>query len=96
MSSGDRLLGTLELFTEARPEWTVDDISAELKVSTSTAYRYVRSLCKAGLLDPVHGDGYRLGPAIIEYDRLIRVGDPLMSSAGWIHVPKPSAPVDSS
>ncbi len=81
MSSADRLLAILGLFDEERPEWTVEDIASVLDVSTSTAYRYVRSLCGAGLLDPVHGDGYRLGPAIIEYDRLIRVGDPLMSAA---------------
>ena len=81
MSSADRLLGILSLFGEHRTVWTVEDIAASLGVSNSTAYRYVRSLCDAGLLDPVHGDGYRLGPAIIEYDRLIRLSDPMLAAA---------------
>ncbi len=81
MSSADRLLGILQLFEEHKTVWSVEAIAATLGVSTSTAYRYVRSLCAAGLLDPVHGDGYRLGPAIIEFDRLIRLSDPMLSAA---------------
>ncbi len=81
MSSADRLLGILSLFGERKTVWTVEGIAATLEVSNSTAYRYVRSLCDAGLLDPVHGDGYRLGPAIIEYDRLIRLSDPMLAAA---------------
>lgn len=81
MNSADRLLAVLSLFNEARPFWTVEEAAASLNVSVSTAYRYFRSLCKAGLLDPVIGNGYRLGPGIIEYDRLIQLTDPMIAVA---------------
>jgi DNA-binding IclR family transcriptional regulator len=77
-SSGDRLLAVLQLFTPERPEWTVEVAAKEIGVSVSTAYRYFRSLCKVGLLDPFANGRYVLGPAIIEYDRQIRLDDPLI------------------
>jgi DNA-binding IclR family transcriptional regulator len=80
-SSADRLLAVLQLFTPERPEWTVETAAKEVGVSVSTAYRYFRSLCRVGLLDPYAGGHYVLGPAIIEYDRQIRIGDPLVKVA---------------
>jgi DNA-binding IclR family transcriptional regulator len=81
-SSADRLLAVLQLFTPDRPEWTVETAASEIGVSVSTAYRYFRSLCRIGLLDPYAGGAYVLGPAIIEFDRQIRIGDPLIKVAG--------------
>ncbi len=81
MSSADRLLAVLGLFTPERPEWTVETAAGEIGVSISTAYRYFRSLCRVGLLDPYAGGSYVLGPAIVEYDRQIRIGDPLVKVA---------------
>jgi DNA-binding IclR family transcriptional regulator len=81
-SSADRLLAVLQLFTPERPEWTVETAANEIGVSVSTAYRYFRSLCRIGLLDPYAGGSYVLGPAIIEFDRQIRIGDPLIKVAG--------------
>ncbi|MGP0090043.1 MAG: IclR family transcriptional regulator [Xanthobacteraceae bacterium] len=81
-SSADRLLAVLQLFTPDRPEWTVETAASEVGVSVSTAYRYFRSLCRIGLLDPYAGGAYVLGPAIIEFDRQIRIGDPLIKVAG--------------
>jgi DNA-binding IclR family transcriptional regulator len=81
-SSADRLLAVLQLFTPERPQWTVETAAAEIGVSVSTAYRYFRSLCRIGLLDPYTGGSYVLGPAIIEFDRQIRIGDPLIKVAG--------------
>jgi DNA-binding IclR family transcriptional regulator len=80
-SSADRLLAVLQLFTPERPEWTVETAANEIGVSISTAYRYFRSLCRVGLLDPYAGGAYVLGPAIIEFDRQIRIGDPLITVA---------------
>jgi DNA-binding IclR family transcriptional regulator len=81
MSSADRLLAVLQLFTPERPEWTVETAASEIGVSISTAYRYFRSLCRVGLLDPYAGGTYVLGPAIIAYDRQIRIADPLVRVA---------------
>lgn len=81
MNSADHLLSILRLFTPERPEWTVEEAGREIGVSVSTAYRYFRSLCKAGLLDRFSSANYILGPAIIEYDRRIRLIDPLIRVA---------------
>lgn len=81
--SADRLLGILDLYAE-RPVWTAEALARRLRVSVSTAYRYVRSLCRAGLLDPAGGARVVLGPAIIEYDRRIRDSDPVLTVAAPI------------
>jgi DNA-binding IclR family transcriptional regulator len=81
MSSADKLLSVLQLFSLERPEWTVEEAADELSVSGSTAYRYFSSLGKAGLLDPITGGRYILGPAIIAYDRQLRLSDPLVRIA---------------
>jgi DNA-binding IclR family transcriptional regulator len=81
VNSADHLLSILQLFTPERPEWTVEQAAKEIGVSVSTAYRYFRSLGKAGLLDRFSNGDYILGPAIIEYDRRIRLIDPLIKVA---------------
>lgn len=73
-----RVLG---LFRQRQGSWTVEEIAREMAVSTSSAYRDVQDLCRAGFLNPVTGAGYILGPAFIEYDRLTRQGDPLIQAA---------------
>ena len=50
-------------------------------MSTTTTYRYFKKLTKAGLISPVAGAGYTLGPAIIQMDRLIQSSDPMLSGA---------------
>lgn len=78
MSSLERMLSVLDVFSEAEPVWTVDALGESLTLSRSTAYRYVKELCDAGLLAAVGGGGYSLGPRIIELDRQIRNCDPLL------------------
>ncbi len=78
MNSADRLLAILQLFTPEQYEWTVPSAARKIGVSVPTAYRYFRYLCKYGLLDPFADGLYVLGPAIIEYDRQIRMVDPLI------------------
>ena len=80
MSGFSRYQSVLELFTEARPSWTVPGISQSLGLPGSTAYRTVRELVKAGFLEPSAGASYRLGAAFIVYDRLIRLTDPLVQA----------------
>lgn len=81
MSTADKLLSALSLFTLDSREWTVESAAEALGVSGSTAYRYFNSLTKAGLLDPTSGGRYILGPAIIAYDRQLRLHDPLLQVA---------------
>jgi len=81
MTTSDRVLGVLGLFTLEEPEWTVEDAAARLDLAVSTAYRYFRSLSKAGLIVALATGRYALGPAIIQYDRQIRLQDPLTTAA---------------
>lgn len=91
-SSGDRLLSVLGLFTVEQPQWTVDDAARQLGVSGPTAYRYFKRLTGAGLISPVSGASYTLGPAIIQMDRQIQVSDPMLRAArGVMHALIPRA-----
>jgi DNA-binding IclR family transcriptional regulator len=76
-SSLARMLGVLDLFSEDRPVWTVDQAAGALELTRATAYRYVGELCDAGLLMRVAQGAYSLGPRIIELDRQIRQRDPV-------------------
>lgn len=78
MSTANRLLNVLSLFTMDRPHWTVDEAAGELGLTLSTAYRYFRSLVEAGLVAADTPSRYTLGPAIIQYDRQLRLLDPLI------------------
>src|SRR3954451_18949355 len=79
--SGERLRSGLGLFTIEQPQWTVDDAAQHLGVSGPTAYRYFKRLTGAGLISPVSGARYTLGPAIIQMDRQIQVSDPMLRAA---------------
>lgn len=84
MNAARRILAILDLFEEDAAIWTVEDAAAALDVSISTAYRDFRTLGEAQLLVPDAGDGYRLGPALLRYERLTRRTDPLLEAAGPI------------
>jgi len=73
-----RVLGILDLFTPDAPVWTVDMLVDRLLVGRATIYRYIRALCDAGFLVAVSRAGYVLGPRFIEFDRSIRMADPLL------------------
>ena len=74
------MFDVLNLFSLAKPLWTVDEATAALKHSRSTVYRYIRTLVKAGLLASV-GRSYGLGPRIVELDQQMRLTDPLLRVA---------------
>jgi len=81
LSTSDRLLAILDLFTLERPDWSVDEAAAAFAVPTSTVYRYFNSLARSGLIATVGSGRYILGPAVIRYDRQLRLTDPLVRSA---------------
>jgi DNA-binding IclR family transcriptional regulator len=85
-SSGDRLLAVLSLFTVERPHWTVEAAAEQLGVSATTTYRYFKRLTRAGLISPVSGASYMLGPAIIQMDRQIQISDPMLTAARSVMV----------
>src|SRR3990172_1208720 len=78
MSSLGRMLGILDLYTEAEPARSIDNLVARTGYTRPTLYRYVRELGKAGLLVKITRNLYVLGPRFIEIDRQIRASDPLL------------------
>jgi DNA-binding IclR family transcriptional regulator len=84
--SGDRLLAVLALFSAEAAQWTVDGVAEKLGVSVPTTYRYFKKLTKAGLISPVSGAGYTLGPAIIQMDRQIQISDPMLNAARGVMI----------
>lgn len=72
------MLSVMDLFTPTAAEWTIDAMVAELGLSPSTIYRYVRSLVAVGLLFSARPGAYLLGPGIAHYDRQFRLADPLV------------------
>jgi DNA-binding IclR family transcriptional regulator len=78
MSGMKRYSDVLRLFSETRSSWTIADIASELAVPQSTIYRTVRDLSGDGFLELATDGRCRLGPSFIEFDRLIRVTDPLL------------------
>lgn len=75
-----RMLEVLDQFAPGQPVIRVDDIQARLGYTKSTAYRYVKALCDAGLLAQASQGRYALGPRIVELERLMRITDPLLQA----------------
>jgi DNA-binding IclR family transcriptional regulator len=81
MSTSDRVLSILALFSVERHGWTVEQAAEALGQPVSTTYRHFAVLTKAGLIEPVGAGRYLLGPAAIQLDWLIRQTDPLLAAA---------------
>lgn len=78
MNSLARLIRILDLFDASPGLQTAEQLHAALGYSRSTLYRYLKVLTDAGLLASFHGDGYSLGPRIVELNALIMTRDPLI------------------
>lgn len=76
-TSPARVLSILDLFSLDQPLQSAEHIATHLGLGRSTAYRYLRELCDAGLLAPVALGLYSLGPRVIELERLSALTDPL-------------------
>ena len=81
ITTADRVLSVLKLFSMERPRWSVEEAANELGIRISTAYRYFRSLASAGLIVSCGQGSYVIGPAVIELDRQTRHLDPLIRAA---------------
>lgn len=81
-SSLQKMLELLDVFTTAAPAWSTEDLIRFSGTSRSTCYRYIKTLQDAGLLTPVGGGAWMLGPRIIELDRTMRLCDPVTTGGG--------------
>jgi DNA-binding IclR family transcriptional regulator len=86
-SSVAKAVDVLKLFSPDIPSLRIEEISAALGYKRSTAYRYVRELCAAGLLTPRPDARYALGPMIVELERLLRLTDPLYRAGAAVLPP---------
>jgi DNA-binding IclR family transcriptional regulator len=86
-SSFVRMLELLDLFTPSASVRPVTDLVNYLGTSRSTSYRYIKALHAAGLIEAVANGRYVLGPRIVEFDRQIRMTDPLYKSGGQVLPP---------
>lgn len=75
------MLGILNLFSDHAMVVTADDVVRETGCSRATAYRYLKCLSGSGLLSAAYGEGYGVGPRVVELDRLLRIQDPLVCEA---------------
>lgn len=73
-----RLLQILDLFTLDRPTIRVEEVVQGFNIVQSTAYRYLKELCDAGLLAQQGKGVYSLGRRIVELERLLQLSDPLL------------------
>jgi len=80
-TTSDRVLKVLALFRTEPVTWTVDQAAEKLGYPVSTTYRYFRSLAASELITTYLPGHYTLGPAIIEYDRKLRLHDPLIAAS---------------
>jgi DNA-binding IclR family transcriptional regulator len=87
MGGFDRYNNLLSLFTTDENSWTVVEIAARLQTPASSIYRNLRELVAAGFLESAAGSFYRLGPAFLEFERTIRMTDPLVR-AGAVFLDK--------
>ncbi|MBB4009795.1 IclR family transcriptional regulator [Allorhizobium taibaishanense] len=78
MAGLERFVEILRLFDERKPHWTIQEMAVAVDVPASTVYRTVRELVGQGFLDPSLEAHYRLGAAFIEFDRRLRICDPLI------------------
>lgn len=82
MAGLHRFVTILRLFGEGKSDWTVQDMAEALRLPASTVYRTVRELVTERFLEPVTEAHYRLGAAFVEFDRLVRLTDPLIRASG--------------
>jgi DNA-binding IclR family transcriptional regulator len=82
VTSPEKMLGLLDVFTRAAPVWSTEDLIRYSGTSPSTCYRYLKVLHKAGLLARVANGSYVLGPRILELDRTTRLCDPVYIAGG--------------
>lgn len=78
MAGFERFAEVLHLFDERKSNWTIQDIANAIEVPASTVYRTVRDLLAHRFLEASAESHYRLGPAFVEFDRRVRLTDPLI------------------
>jgi len=77
-NSLERMLHVVDVIEARDSPVQPDDLMAQLGLTRSTLYRYLKILSEAGLITSFPGVGFALGPRIAELDFKMRTGDPLI------------------
>jgi len=77
-----RTFQILSMFSLETPVLHPSALMRAFGVSRASIYRDLQALEQAGLLERVAGQGYVLGPQVVELDRQVRLADPLLKAAG--------------
>lgn len=72
--TADRAVRILQVFTEERPVWTVQEVATHFAMPRSTTYRYLNSLRAAGLVVEDGRRGFHLGPGVFKLARAATAG----------------------
>lgn len=78
MASLASAMKVLRAFSAERPELSVSDLAEITGMPASTNYRIVRDLLREGLLVRWREGYYRIGTAVLAYERLLRLADPVV------------------
>jgi DNA-binding IclR family transcriptional regulator len=83
----DRCAEILRLFSPTQRTIRVATVASETGLQRSTAYRYLASMCSAGLIEKCSDGTYRLGPLAIQVGaaalrgiRILEIVDPYLQS----------------
>jgi DNA-binding IclR family transcriptional regulator len=80
-STADRAIEILLLFTQDKPVWTHQEISAHFEMPRSTTYRYLTSLRSNALIVQDGRGSFSLGPRLLHMAQVARLGNPVLSMA---------------
>jgi len=78
--SAARAVALLKSFDDARPEWTLGELSERLGLNKTTTHRLLAVLEGEGLIERSNGGAYKLGPELIA----------LVAVLAWVFWPKPA------
>lgn len=80
-STADRAIEILLLFSQDKPIWTSQEISAHFEMPRSTTYRYLNSLRSNGLIVQDARGLFSLGPRLLHMSQVARMGNPMLATA---------------
>jgi DNA-binding IclR family transcriptional regulator len=78
--------GSFTMEMTAQGEFTGFGPAKGLKGSAMTTFLFFKHLTASGLISPVAGAGYTLGPAIVQMERQIQATDPMLIAARTVMV----------
>lgn len=80
-ATADRAIEILLLFSQDKPVWTPQEISAHFEMPRSTTYRYLTSLRSNSLIVQDGRGTFSLGPRLLHMAQVAKMGNPVIAVA---------------